>query len=76
LSAYYLNTNCGLITYNIKCLNVANTLKFNKELIISPKELMKKKNSLNFINKLFSNNTKKIRIDEKFIDKFKTVLKK
>jgi len=37
---------------------------------------MKKKNSLNFINKLFSNNTKKIRIDEKFIDKFKTVLKK
>jgi len=76
LSAYYLNTNCGLITYNIKCLNVANTLKFNKELIISPKELMKKKNSLKFINKLFSNNTKKIKIDEKFIDKFKTVLKK
>ena len=29
-----------------------------------------------FINKLFSNSTKKIRIDEKFIDKFKTVLKK
>jgi polysaccharide pyruvyl transferase WcaK-like protein len=76
LSAYYLNTNCGLITYNIKCLNVANTLKFNKELIISPKKLMQKKNSLKFVNKLFSNNTKKIKIDKKFVDKFKTVLKK